>query len=375
MARFQPYPMHWNYKDLFRAPRLGLGLKKIFTLWVALGAVWLLHTVGSYLVWILNGEPASMLWAMDRLLPRVAYGDLSSWPARLVFLCFVVLSFWVLYLAFTAHARLVVEHLRGNEFLTVGEAYRFAFSQGHSVFSTFVFLGVVLFFLFLLLGLYVLLGAIPWLGDAILVLGLPVALFLSLFFVYLALALVLQFFLGPVVSAVIRSDAFDGVFELLTTLNLQVWRYVGYQLVSLFMSAISGVVALAVFWLMLGLIKSVMVLVPMSADKLSWYATFARALFFGAAFPGPPAPLPTALAWFLGWLTALLEWGVLLGIPALILSVFWAGQTLLFLVIAQKKDDLDYLTVDDEEDLLQMRARPVEDKGGEQHAGTTPEAD
>ena len=375
MARFQPYPMHWNYRDIFRAPRFGLGVKKIFTMWVALWVVWLLHTVGSYLVWVLNGEPASMLWAMDRLLPRVAYGDLSTWPARLVFLLFVVLSFWVLYLAFTAHARLVVEQLRGNEFLRVSEAYRFAYTRGHAVFSTFVFLGVVMFLLIALLWIYALLGAVPYLGDLILVLGLPVALFLGLFFVYLALAFVLQFLIGPVVAAVIHSDAFDGVFELLTTLNLQIWRYATYQVISLAMSLLSGTVALAVFWSLLGLLKAVVVLVPAAAAKISWYATFARALFFGAAFPLEPAPMVPWAAGVLGWVAALIEWGVILVLPSLILSVFWAGQTLLFLVIARKKDDLDYLAVDEEDDLLLLRSGAEPVKGGAKDAGTTPETD
>lgn len=325
--------------EFLRLPRLALSLKKLALAWLGVATVYVLHVVGSYAVMWMDGRDLHTAWRLNGLLPHLRWGSLEGGP-RLLAVLFLVLSLIPLYVSAVAVVRMAYRELAGDAFYPVQEAFRFALRKTRVFFQALDFLALAMVLVLLPLFLFGLLARIPVAGGALFVLTLPAGLFFALLLLYLFVGFLVALFTTPPAVAVARADAFDSIFEALTTLNQESGRFLLYQLLILLAMGVGGVV----FFLFLG---------------GAWELALRLGIWLGGegvrgilaareAFLGWKASWPGGFEGILGFILALLQVGYFLLLPAYVWAIFWAGETLSFLHIARAKDGLDYLKLEED---------------------------
>jgi hypothetical protein len=256
--------MYFDFRDVFRAPRLALSLKKIWIHFVAL--VWgllvynILFYLGVFIVAIQQGYTFD-LWA------EITFGaaNFGIFPCPFVgpyllyfgdiFLAWFVwgvgLAFLLIYgfLARGAVAKITVEQLKGNDFYTRRESWRFVRKNWKAMIFAPVALVIILALMFaggIILGL---IASIPAVGQILATLFMFPFYAIGLFYVFLLGVFILSTFFSPVIVASTRNDVFETIFELYTTLSNQPWRLLTYEVLLKIISGIAVMLFTAVSFL------------------------------------------------------------------------------------------------------------------------------
>jgi len=326
--------------DFLRLPRMGMSLKKLALAWLGMAVVYGIHLVGSYGVMGLDGMDLRTAWKLHGLLPVVRWSSLEGGP-RLLAVFLVVVSLIPLYVSAVAVVRMTYRQLAGDEFYELQEALRFALRKTRTLFQALDLLALALLVVLLPLVLLGLFARIPVLGSLMFVFGLPVGLFFSLLLLYLLVGFVVALLTTPPAVAVARADAFDSIFEALTTLNQESGRFLLHQVLILLALGVGGLV----FGLFLG---------------GGWELAVRLGAWLGgeevrALLAAREGFLGLRVAWvgggkaLLGFVLALFQVAYFLFLPAYLWATFWTGQTLSFLLVARAKDGLDYLKMEEDD--------------------------
>ena len=368
--------LHWGYKDVFRALRLGFSAKKVWMMSLGLLIGFAGYTILTYIAYAAAGTDFLTVWQTFRLLPfpsPVDYG--FPWYSWVIFAVAVAWFLCVLLITGTAVSKVAYEQLRGDEFYEAKEAFRFAFKNRSAVVgSPLLILAFVA--LIVVFGLiFSLLGAIPAAGEIFVGLLAVLAFVASLFIVYLLVVFVFSLLLGPSVVGATHSDTFDTLFEVFSCVNEQPARLVWYTATiallgkagSFFLglaSSAAGRIGYTVTGAFMGeKLADVMtnaayyfkLAAPDWCPQLFHQTFLAEMNLYGFPqiyLPGEYLPL--------GWShdIASLVLGVLFYVIAIMvvgygLSVWFTGMTLNFAVLAYKKDEKNVLEPpEDEEELI-----------------------
>src|SRR3970282_224428 len=115
---------YFDYRDIFRAPRLALSGKKLFiqTFGFVIGYVG--YLILTYIAYSLSGFPISETWDSYGLFPLYdfAFNNWISWVIWGAGVAFMLVS-WLL--SNTCVAKVTYEQLKGDEFYSAKEAVRF----------------------------------------------------------------------------------------------------------------------------------------------------------------------------------------------------------------------------------------------------------
>ncbi len=240
--------LNFNYKDIFRAGRLGFSAKKIWTGFVGLLLGLILFNLLAYAAFLVTPEwSLKEIWQTYRLAPIPFFDNQSlSTVGWVLFGLGELLLLIIGLLTTTAICKITIEQLRGDEFFESREAMKFALHNWKGVLLS--PLTLIIFILLLLTGglLMGLLGKIPYFGS--LFLGLFAIPFMGagIFITYLATVFLVSFIMAPPVVATTKSDTFDTLFEVFSVVNDQPWRLVLWK--GLLLSiAILGVLILGFF--------------------------------------------------------------------------------------------------------------------------------
>jgi len=374
--------LHWSYKDIFRALRLGFSAKKVWMMSLGLLVGFAGYTILTYVAYAAAGTDSLAVWQTFRLLPFPSPLDCAyPWYSWLIYAAAVAWFLCVLLVTGTAVSKVAYEQLRGDEFYESREAFRFAFRNSSAVLASpllilaFVALIVVLGLLFSLLG------AIPLAGEIIVGLLAIFGFVAALFVVYLLVVFLCSLLLGPSVVGATRSDTFDTLFEVFSCVNEQPGRLLWYTV------TVAGLAKIGSF--LLGLATSAAGRIAYAltgtfmGDKLPAVMENAS-YYFKLTVPDwcPEVFLRTFLAEMnlygfpqvylygdylrFGWSAdvAALLLGVVFYLIALMvagygLSVWFTGMTLNFAVLAYKKDEKNVLELpEDEEELIEPVPNP-----------------
>ena len=384
--------LHFNYKDIFSALRLGFSAKKVWIAWVGLVIGLAGYSGLGYLAHLIAGSDLLAIWGEYRLLPfpdPLLYP--FPWYAWLVYAVGVLFFISSVLIAGTAVSKVAYEQLRGDEFYESREAFRFALRHWCSVLAS----PLLLIGFAAVVGLLGLatsaIGGLPFFGDLWLGLFALPAFFASLFLVYLFIVLLVSLLIGPSVVGATKNDTFDTVFEAFSCVNEQPARlalYVGTVAVlsrlGCGLLAIASTLAAKVGYAILRIVPGA------KLDDITANAGY----YFNVTLPDWwPEPLQALHYWFLDlldlpWLYELgdyvsINWasdissvliGAVLYIVVLIViafgcSVWFSGNTLAVAVLIQKKDDKNLLEVPEDEDLFE----PVVDVPGKPEPADTGE--
>ncbi len=363
----------FNFIDIFRAPRLALSAKKIWTQLRALALGLILYNVFVYLAFAVSRADVYGIWSSYYLFPPLALA-LGAFPLNaggVVLWAVGALAFFVVaFLGMTAVAKITVEQLRGNDFYSRREAGSYVRRHWRAVVFTPVAVLVSLAALFgggLLVGLV---GKIPWFGDVVASLSL-VPLFLGgLLFVFLVVVFFLSFWFTPPIVATTGDDTFETSFELFSTLSGQPWRLVLYEVLLraliltgaalfAFFSAAALKVAYAALYIPMGakftgafdaawrvMPSWLRGAYPGTCPPLAWLSGSGVHSFFVSSPVALPLPWPQAVAATLMSLGLLVVFGA---VVAYAVNVHTVGNTIIYVVLRKKKDDENLLEMYDDE--------------------------
>lgn len=369
-------PLNFNYRDLFRAPRMAFSLQRIWIQFLGLSFGYVFYLIATYVAFILNGNSFNDVWQDFGLLPCLfAFSDSIAWYGWIVYGLGIVVLLAAFLLTNTAVARAAYMVTKGNHFYSWREAFTFSFRKSSSVlltsFAIFILIACMVFGTFLL-GL---LGQIPYLGEIAIALFALVWFISALLMIYLFLACLTSLLLTPSIIATTDEDAFEVVFQTFSITWSQPWRLLIYEILIIFITVASftilaffgkRAVMLTNYFLCsfmgldyITLSKNGLSLVQNStavADSIihSVFHGFSDQIFFANKFiyhstsnmalSGASYLYAFSLLCFGGWI---LSYG---------LSTFTIGHTLAYLVLRQKKDG---------ENLLERKDKEEEDEENE----------
>ncbi|MEO0086361.1 MAG: hypothetical protein ABIK37_07000 [candidate division WOR-3 bacterium] len=392
--------LHLNFKDVFRAIRLGFSAKKIWMMFLGLLFGMAGYTFLTYIAYAVAGQDWLTVWDNYRLLP-FPRPDVWEFPwfSWVIYAAGVLWFLITVLLAGTAVSRVAFEQLRGDEFYESRAAFKFAFDHASSVLlSPLLIVGFIVLIAIggVVLGL---IGLIPHFGNLFVGLMAFPAFIASAFIVYLLVVLLFTILIGPSVVGATRNDIFDTLFEVFSCVNEQPWRLVWY-------TAVVGV--LAKFGsLLAGLATSAagrigtFIISLVARDRLADILNTAAAHFVvtipsagvfsplhfmyvleARLYGLPQMYAPIFETPFISWSVSVA--GALAGACLYVLALFvvaygcsiwFTGNVLSYAVLVHKKDERNILEVpDDEAELIEPVVKPEDVRPSPSCGGQEPPA-
>lgn len=367
--------MHFDWRDLLKAPRLALSTgKKLVLQTLGLVIGYLGYLILTYFAFVLAGQGVDQTWNYFGLFPiyDFGYGSWISGTVWFIGILFLV-ALWIL--LSTAVAKVTYEELKGDQFYSFREALRFM--KGRT--SAILFSPLTLFFLLLFVvicgAIVGLIGRIPAFGELLfsIMFGLPVFV-VGIFAVFVALVFFFSFIITPPAVATLKSDTFTTVLQYFQTIWNQPGRFFGYSAILLVFAKL-GVFVFGYFimrtfqlvnWacgLTMGsklddIFRASWSYLPLP-DVLEFFTTLypgSSIAYHFSFYPGGVELAPTqALAAFLIGITLVLIIFILVGYG---LTILTCGQTISFLITYNHREDENLLERKSEEE--EAKAEEVE---------------
>ena len=365
---------YFDCRDVFRTGRLGFRGKKMMMHFLGLMLGYVIYEVLTYLSLISSGM-VKLFWQNYGLRPVffVAGKLTTSLPTATVIMMAIGAFIWVIiyYLFSTAVAKVSVEELRGDDFYSMKEAFKFAGKHWKSVYITMVALiGIFIFCLFWpsLMGL---LDLIPGVEQAAEHFGTPVTTFLTipvyfigLFMVLLIFAFLFGLFFIPPIVAVTGADPFETIYQLFSTIWNQPWRLVIYEILLIFVKVLAFVVfaIFSVAGMLIAFLPSTFLAKQSSfyfadviARSLTWIG--AGSLIKSIPVLSDKATLGASMPWTLDVSTFFLSASLIMVVAIVLsylLSMESCGYTILYVILRRKTNDENMLEVEEDDEDIRM---------------------
>ena len=383
------YQLHFDFRDIFRAPRFALSVQKMWTQFLGLLVGFVLYFLLAYASMLMAGYKLGDMWIRYGLLPCLfATGDVYPWYTWLVYSIGSILFLASLLISKTAVARAVYMQAKGNNFYTYREAYRFAFRKMWSVLLTPVSLIVLVGFMIAGFVLISLLGKIPFIGEIGISLFTFIWFVLALLLFFILIVIGISILLVPSIIATTDDDAFEAIFQAFSTTWKQPWRFVLYEAMSLLLSIFSiGILAVFVKESILimntifgsfmgpdfinlanngqGLVQSWLLMGQNIIDNI--FQIFSQYVYFKNEFiliPSSELSVSVAISSYLYAFSLLFIGG---WIAAYGLATFSSGNTMLFLAIKMKKDNVNLLERKDIEEQEDKEAENTDEQNSNEN--------
>lgn len=364
--------LHFNYKDVFRAGRLGFSAKKMWVAFLGFLFAFIGYGILGYLAYMAAGIEISDIWDLFRVVPMYPTG--LPWYSWLIWAVGLLWWICVALLAGVAVSKITYEQLKGDEFYEIKEAIKFSLKSGRSAILAPLVLILFIIALIIMGLILALITLIPYFGQLFLaVMAIP-AFAVCLFILYLVIVVIVSLIIGPSIVGETGNDTFDTLFESFSVINDQPWRFIVYEaLLMVIMIVGIGILgffsAKAIFLAqdVIGLIVPVdklenillnaayyvKIIVPpilpesyhtLVVDYIEWIG-MPNLLF-------PPDYISSAFEGWAGAITSfilgIIYYLIILFAMSLGGAIYWAGNTLIFTVLVKKKDDKNLLEIKEE---------------------------
>ncbi len=368
--------LHYNFKDIFRAARFGFSAKKmwIISLGILIGIIG--YLILAYVAFLVGADYGFRdIWDQFKFIPS-PFGIDFTWYGWVIMAVAIIWLVAVNLITLTAASKVTYEQLKGDEFFEIKESYKYAKSNWKGILLSPLTLAGFVILLVIFGIIFGLIGKIPYFGELFIgIFAIPIFA-VSLFVIYLIVVFFVAFFLAPAIVATTKSDTFDTMFELFSCVNEQPWRFVAYQGLLVF--------TINVAWWVLALFTKYAVSLAewaiglLMGDKL--FDCLNNAYCYLPNLPQHPyianvwtflfprlaeGRFPVEMKWS-GDITAVLFAIVLYIIFFFLisfkLSIFAAGQTLIYINLVKRKDEKDLLEKKEEEIFEEEKKAPVSKK-------------
>ena len=225
-----PYKLHFDFRDIFLAPRLALSGKKI---WIYLKyniRAYIVFFILNYLGLLLSGQSLKDIWSSQGLYPSVYYVD-SPWYAVCLF--WIGTLYWVesIFFASTAVSRVSYKQIKGDEFYSAKDSESFIKKHWHAIVFSPIAITLVLLFFFTMAFIFALIGKIPYLGELFFSITYLIYFFGSIFTVFTIIVLIISIIYQASIIGVLEEDTMGTVFNSYSITWSQPWRVFVYHLI------------------------------------------------------------------------------------------------------------------------------------------------
>ncbi len=365
--------LHFNFKDVFRAGRLGFSAKKMWLGFLGLLVGGIGYMIFSYLAHLAAGVEISEIWAYYRLMPFYAPEIEFPWYSWILWIAGVIWWLCITIVTGVAISKVTYEQLKGDEFYEIKEAIKFALKNGKSAVLAPLVLIIFIISLIVMGIILALITWIPYFGQLFFsVMAIP-AFFVCIFILYLAIVTIVALVIGPSIVGATGNDTFDTLFESFSVINDQPWRFITYEfllkIVMFIGVGILGFFAAKAIFLCYTVIG---IIVP--ADKIgniftnaAYYVKLTIPPFYPESISNiitgyvewigmpnllfPPEYVPAYESWagaIASFILGIIYYLIIIGVMSLGCSIYWAGNTLIFTVLVKKKDDKNLLEIKEE---------------------------
>lgn len=386
--------LHFNFKDVFRAGRLGFSAKKIWVTFIGFLIAFSGYTILSYLAYLVAGIEIGEIWDAFRLLPM--YPLDWPWYSWIIYLIGILWWLSITLVTGVTVSKITYEQLKGDDFYEIKEAVKFTFRCGKSAILAPL---ILILFMIMLIFMGVILAAItliPYVGQLLFaVMAIP-AFAVSMFIIYLLIVTVVCFIIGPSIVGTTGNDTFDTLFESFSVINDQPWRFITYELILrvivLLGVGILGFFAAKAIFLCHDVIG---ILVPAAKlENIFMNAAYYVKIVLPPLFPEsihtmgieyldsigminlvfPTEYVPAYENWagaISSFILGIIYYLIVLFVFAFGGAINWAGNTVIFAVLVKKKDDKNLLEIKEEtfEDIQDVKpAEQPEEKKEEKES-------
>jgi hypothetical protein len=218
---------HFNYKDVFRAPRLAFSMQRIWINGTGFLIGYIIYLIVTYFSGIIGGYNCSYIWSKFGLLP-CSFALSVPWYSTAIYLFGLALFGAVILLTNTAVSRSVYMFMRDELFYTWTQAYKFAYKKWiSSVGAMLTFIFIIAFFVITALVM-AFIGRIPFVGELGTVFLTVPYIFSALLLIFIIISFVVAMFFVPAIIATSDEDALGGVFQSFSITWYQPWRIILY---------------------------------------------------------------------------------------------------------------------------------------------------
>lgn len=239
--------LRFDFRDLFRAPRLAFSLQRLWIVLIGIAAGWLAYFLLTFLALLVAGVAPGEIWPRFGVFPTLLATRFSfPWYSWLFHALGAAVAYVALLLAQTAHARALYMSSKGEHFYSWRKSYAFAWRKLGSVIMTPVTLGLLILFFIGGAWLIGLAGRIPWVGELGVALVAIIWFVFALLMIYLGVVLFFSLLYAPAIIAATDEDGFESIFQLFSLTWNQPWRLLFYELLS-FLLAVAALGFFAFF--------------------------------------------------------------------------------------------------------------------------------
>ncbi len=357
-----PVKLHYNFKDVFRAARFGLSIKKMWVMFLSLILGFFFYSVFSYLALLVSGFSFKRIWETYKLIPLACIEPLSGW-GNFFHITGTILFILIFFIFGTAVSKIHFEQLKGDEFYEIKESLKFSLSKGKASFLTPLLLIVLMLIIIITGFIWGLITRIPIIGPIIfIILAIP-AFFTCLFLVYLFVSFLVSLLISPSIVGTTGNDTFDTLFEIFSTINEEPWRLFVYEILLFALIFVAGSIftlfVSKAAWIAIVVLSKAYPVFPQIVEKahsllpdirpLGSFNNYLSLIGAGALTYIPPAP--TNLGFWenlLGWFLGLFGYSLIFMVLSYMGSMFFSGNNLIFIVLYKKKDEIDLLKEEEE---------------------------
>ena len=360
--------LNFDFRDTFRAGRLGLKAKNIFIHFIGLVLAYIIYEILIYLSLFTTGiGNVTEFWNNYALLPTCPFitnsGNLET-RTKLAMWIGMFVYFVFFFLTSTMVSKVTIQQLRGDQFFSISESVDFTKKNWKVIFGTFIGIGLIFTLVSITPITIGLLGMIPAIGHWIVMLSsilMPIAFFMGLLMAYLIVVLGTGLLFVPSVIAAANSDIFETIEQHFSMIWNQPWRIIIYEGLLLLTKAVCGLV-----WSFFCLTSFVLILLPIHTlipKEARVFMSHANAFLGGliGKLPNfinkmavfdlvPPQTVDPVALKITGFIMAISILSILALVVAYILSIASAGNTVIYLILRKKTDDENLL--EDTEDLI-----------------------
>lgn len=362
--------LYFDFRDVFRIPRVALSGKKIWTHFIANVIGYIGFVIFSYIGILSSGYSFGGAFAEYHFFPFPYDVGLSTlgWIFYLIGGLVWVLAY---YFANLAVARVTYKEFKGDFFYSSGDGWRFVKKHWHPlIFAPIAIVGIIVFFLVMAV-IAALLGKIPYVGEFIF--SLPYLLYfpVAIFVLYSAVVFVIVITFTPAIVGTSEEDTLEAVFQSYSLLWAQPWRLVTYEVIWSVLGTIAayifGIVMAAGVWF----ISFVFGMNWLMGDKL--YRMIESAFYYLGGDSAVyhqflnlfSSPFVQSGYIYMGGAEINVTEAIGAGLLALAFFVIMAvivsyinaldsvGQTMIYLILRKKKDDENLLERKDEDELAE----------------------
>jgi hypothetical protein len=377
--------LYLDVRDVFRMPRLALSGKKIWVHLLGLALGWAVYFIMSYLALIANGQSIVEIWNIHHFFPCFLCVKLPiAWYAWLIFGLGLLIWLIIFMLASTAVSRITYKQLKGDEFFSSGDSFKYV--KKHGVAAIMGPVSLILIMVFFIVCAIIAAWIAKWPVLDIIFLGLPYLLYfaVAVFVVYTAAVFIISLILAPSIVGTAEEDTMETVFQSYSTLWAQPWRLVIYETIVVGLGALATylysyilIVSYRFFnfvfgqsWLMKGKISRITeqassYLFGVNSNLTSHIDKIFK--LYTPASLGMVKPLYLNTTDIITIVLVTIALFLIAGSAvAYLLTNFSVGQSLIYIILRKKKDDENLIERKDEDELKEEEENQSEEEKSEE---------